>query len=215
MEDITIVIADDHALIRKGLVTVLSAHDDLKVIETENGEQALAEIRDKKPPIAILDVEMPKMTGFEVARKVEKEGLNTSIVFLTMLNDESAFNTAMDIGIRGYVLKENTVNEIEDCVRVVLAGKYYISPDLSDLLMKRNSKASAPASDKDGLHLLTPSESTILKLISQMKTSKEIAISLGISIKTVQNHRNNICKKLDLSGTHALLKFAMERSDQL
>lgn len=215
MDEITIVIADDHALIRKGLVTVLNEHSDIKVIETENGEEALKEIRAHQPPIAILDVEMPKMTGFDVARKVEKEGLNTSIVFLTMLNDESAFNTAMDIGIRGYVLKENTVNEIEDCVRRVLSGKYYISPELSDLLMKRNAKASSPSSDKDGLHLLTPSESTILKQISQMKTSKEIANNLGISIKTVQNHRNNICRKLDLSGTHALLKFAMERSEQL
>ncbi len=215
MKEIKIVIADDHALIRRGLVTVLSAHNDLNIIETVNGEEALKQIREHEPPIAILDVEMPKMTGFEVARKVEKEGLNTSIVFLTMLNDESAFNTAMDIGIRGYVLKENTVNEIEDCVRRVLEGKYYISPDLSDLLMKRNSKAASPSSDKDGLHQLTPSESTILKLISQMKTSKEIAKSLGISIKTVQNHRNNICKKLDLSGTHALLKFAMEKADHL
>lgn len=205
-----ILIADDHSLIRNGLVQVLESNSELEIIEAENGEKALSLIQSEKPDIAILDIEMPEMSGFEVAEKVKYQGLAIDLIFLTMLNDETMFNKAMDIGIKGYVLKENTVNEISNCVEKVLGGNYYISPSLSGYLIRRNNNSVSSATHKSGIHLLTASEKKILNLVAEMMTSQEIAEELNISIKTVQNHRSNICTKLDLSGTHALLKYAME-----
>jgi DNA-binding NarL/FixJ family response regulator len=209
-ERISIVIADDHALIRKGLTQILDRNDRFTILEADNGEDALAIIREEQPQICILDIEMPTLTGFQIAQKVEREGIDVDIIFLTMHQDESLFNQAMDIGVKGFLLKENTVQEIEQCVDAVIAGNSYISPAISDLLIRRNQKLAAKASDKNGINRLTSSEHTILKLVADLKTNQEIAEELAISIKTVQNHRYNICKKLDISGSHALLKFAVE-----
>jgi DNA-binding NarL/FixJ family response regulator len=209
-ENISILIADDHALIRNGLKQILERNDHFSIHEADNGEDALAIIREEHPQICILDIEMPNLTGFQIAQKVKREGIDADIIFLTMHQDESLFNQAMDIGVKGFLLKENTVHEIEQCVDTVMAGNSYISPAISDLLIRRNKKLAAQASDKNGISRLTSSEQNILKLVANLKTNQEIAEELAISIKTVQNHRYNICKKLDLSGSHALLKFAVE-----
>lgn len=209
---IEILIADDHFLIRNGLKQLLKSDGQFEISEVDNGQKALAHIRSHRPKIAILDIEMPGMTGFEVAKIVHHEGINVDIIFLTMYKDDSMFNNAMDIGVKGYVLKENTVSEITKCIKAVFTGKTYISPEISDLLLRRNNKLMAQASDKNGLSQLTPSEKNLLKLLSDMKTNQDIANELSISIKTVQNHRSNICGKLNLSGTHALLKYAIEHS---
>ncbi|HCD53790.1 MAG TPA: DNA-binding response regulator [Balneolaceae bacterium] len=210
-----IVIADDHALIRKGLRQVLESQPDFEIMEAENGAEAIELIREELPDIAILDIEMPEMTGYEVAAKVENESIQVDLIFLTMFKDESIFNRAMDIGVKGYVLKENTVSEIINCIKTVSKGKYYLSPAISDFLIRRNNRLANPAADSRGIDQLTPAETNILKLLAMMKTNQEIATELSISIKTVQNHRNNICNKLDLSGTHALLKFAVENTHLL
>mgnify|MGYP003132182763 CR=1 FL=1 len=211
----SVLLADDHALIREGLRQVIEQNKDYHIIEADNGNDALRIIREKKPHIAILDIDMPGINGFEVAKRVHNEGISIDIIFLTMHKDESLFNKAMDIGVKGYVLKENTVTEILKSVDIVLAGKHYLSPEISDFLINRNTKLATPATDKEGLHLLTPAEKNILKLLATMKTNQEMAEMLNVSIKTVQNHRHNICSKLDISGTHALLKFAIEHSEQL
>ncbi|HAH51341.1 MAG TPA: DNA-binding response regulator [Balneola sp.] len=210
-----LLIADDHSLIRKGLKQVLEAETAFTILEAENGEQALDIIRNDKPEIAILDIEMPEYTGFEIAQKVHKESTPIDIIFLTMFKDESMFNNAMDIGVKGYVLKENTVSEIVQCVKAVLSGEYYLSPAISQYLIRRNSGLMNEASDKHGINLLTDSEKKILKLVSDMKTNQEIAKHLSISSKTVKNHRNNICNKLGLTGTHALLKYAIQNESNL
>lgn len=212
---VTILIADDHSLIRSGLHQILTKQMDCRILEAGTGVEALDIIRKKSPNIAILDIQMPEMTGFEVALKVRKEALAIDLIFLTMHNDEHMFNKAMDAGIKGFVLKDNTVAEITQCVKTVMDGKFYLSPDLSDYMVRRFSKNRDQAQDQLGLHDLTPSERTILKLVSEMKTNQEMADEIGISIKTVQNHRNNICKKLDIQGTHSLLKFALEHKTVL
>ncbi|MEX0609538.1 MAG: response regulator transcription factor [Balneolaceae bacterium] len=204
-----ILIADDHALIRKGLCQLLDKEPNFKIHEADNGEDALKIIRKQQVEVAVLDIEMPQMTGFEVAKKAHNESIKIDIIFLTMFKDESMFNKAMDIGVKGYILKENKMAEILKCIQAVLSGKYYLSPDISEFLIRRNNRMSNPAADKDGIHLLTPAEKNILKMLATMKTNQEMANELGISIKTVQNHRNNICNKLDISGSHALLKFAV------
>lgn len=208
-------IADDHELIRNGLQKVIEGHKLYPIYEANNGEDALKIIRSNKPSVAILDIEMPRMSGFDVAERVHAEGVDIDIIFLTMYKDEAIFNKAMDIGVKGYVLKENTVSEILECLKTVINGKYYLSPAISEFLIRRNRKLVSEASDKVGLNQLTPTEKIILRLLSDMKTNQEIATILTISIRTVQNHRNSMCRKLDLNGAHALLKYAVEHGDRL
>jgi len=210
---ITILIADDHPIVRSGLRTVLEKHPGLKVLhEAENGDSALQLIRQSKPDVAILDIEMPVMDGFGVARAVQDEDLAVHLIFMTMHKDEQTFNKAMDIGIHGFVLKENAVADIVSAIHSVMEGKHYISPSLSQYLLHRTRpqpQATNTIAD------LTPAESNILKLIAEQKTTKTIADELFISPKTVEKHRSNICTKLNLHGAYALLKFAMENKGRV
>ena len=210
-----ILIADDHALIRNGLRQVLESSTSFRVLEAEDGDEAMRMIRERKPHIAILDVQMPKWTGFDVAWHVHQESLPVSLILLTMFKDETVFNKAMDAGVMGFVLKENTVTEIVQCITAVLDGRHYLSPSLSEYLIRRNQRLMTPATDHDGLGLLTPAERNVLRLVVEMKTNKEIADALFISVRTVQNHRNNICDKLGLQGSHALLRFALDHKTRL
>jgi DNA-binding NarL/FixJ family response regulator len=214
-QPITIVIADDHPVVRSGLRFVLEKNQRIKIIhEADNGDVALQLIRQSKPNIALVDIEMPVMDGFAVARAVHDENLPVNLIFMTMHNDEQTFDKAMDLGVRGFLLKDNAVADIMNAVESVIQGKHYISPSLSDYLMQRarpQTSTSASLSVDD----LTPTEKNILKLIADQKTTKTIADELFISPKTVEKHRSNICTKLDLHGAYALLKFALDNKSRL
>jgi DNA-binding NarL/FixJ family response regulator len=208
---ITIVIADDHPIMRNGLRQIIEAQSTLSIIgEAGNGEQALSLIEEKKPDVALLDIAMPHLTGLQIAKIVQDRGLPTKLAILTMSADEVVFNEAMDLGVLGYVLKENASEEVINSIRTVAEGKYYISPSVSGLLVKRSQKRESAFSSIPGLSNLTPAEIRVLKLVASNKTSKEIAFDLSISHKTVENHRANIAAKLKLNGNNALLRFALE-----
>lgn len=183
--------------------------------EAEDGLSAFEQIERIRPDVAILDINMPGMSGFDLARKVRQERIEVAIIFLTMYKDKQMFNEALDIGARGYVLKSSALTDILDCLKAVLDGQPYISPPLAGLLIDRKRRADSLVESKPSLRDLTPTELRILKLISESKTSKEIADQLCISNKTVENHRGNICAKLDLHGNNALLKFALEHRSEL
>jgi DNA-binding NarL/FixJ family response regulator len=211
-----IVIADDHPIFREGLCKVIERdHGGRVVAEAGDGQAALRLIRERKPDIAVLDVVMPELNGLNVARQVQRERLAVAVVFLTMFKEEDMFNEAMDAGAKGYVLKENAVSDIIACLRSVVSGQYFISPAISDLLVRRTERVRGLAGQTPGLSSLTPSERRILNHIGRGKTSKEIAVELFISPKTVENHRVNIAAKLGIHGNNALLKFALENKDKL
>ena len=211
MSGITLVIADDHPLFRKGLREMIESDRTIQIVgEAGNGATALELIRQHSPTIAVLDVDMPQMGGLAVAREIGRQKFETDVIFLTMYREEDLFNEAMDIGVRAYVLKDSAVNDILNAIHTVADGKYYISPALSDHLIKRSARAEKLLRHTPSLEDLTPAELHILKLIAESKTSKEIADLLSISYKTVENHRTNIAAKLHLRGSHSLLKFALE-----
>ena len=137
------------------------------------------------------------------------------IVFLTMYREEDMFCEAMELGAKGYVLKESAPADILQCLHAVSSGQHYISPSLAGFLLTRGGQAGGASRGKSGLESLTPAERRILKLIASDKTSKEIAEALGLSPRTVENHRANISAKLGLQGSHSLLKFAFENRGQL
>jgi len=212
----TILIADDHPVFRRGLRMIISTDPLFNVLdEAADGAQALARIRELQPDVALLDINMPRQSGIEVARAVQLESLSTSIVFLTMHRDEATFNTALDLGASGYLLKESAVEEIVACLKAVAAGEKFVSPQLSTFLINRGSRARALQTQKPTLNDLTPTELRVLKLISEQKTTREIANLLFISPRTVERHRENICAKLELHGSNALLKFALENKQMI
>jgi DNA-binding NarL/FixJ family response regulator len=214
--DITLVIADDHPIVRRGMADLLTGETDLKILtQLANGADALKSIRELKPTVAVLDVEMPGMNGLDVARAIRDNVAQTAVVLLTMYREEHVFNAAVDAGVRGYILKENAETELLACIRSVAKGDTFFSPSLSHLLLNRASATARLKKEKPGLNSLTPTERRILKMISEDKTSKEIADALGISPRTVDNHRSNMGEKLELRGSHSLLKFAYDNKGLL
>ena len=209
-------VADDHTLFRQGLIRILADDPTIEVVgEAGDGEEALQALRTAPPDIALLDVSMPGRDGLEIAQTAQREDWPTAIVILTMHNDEAFLNRALDLGVKGYLLKDNAVAELLECLKAVAQNQFYISPILSELLIRRRARTDALLARNPGLETLTNTEKRILKHIAENKTSREIADELFISYRTVQTHRTNISAKLGLKGHHKLLQFALEHKSSL
>ena len=216
MKDLTILIADDHPIFRKGLKQVIESEEGLKVIaEADDGRAALEQIRTLAPDVAVLDIHMPNMSGFDLARTVREQEIEVKMIFLTMHKAEDIFSAAMDLGVKGYVLKDSAITDLVACIRTVAAGEAYISPALSGFLLNRGAKAAGLRGQIPGIDTLTPTERRVLKMLADYKTSKQIADELFVNSRTIDNHRANICNKLGLRGSHALMKFAVEHKNAI
>lgn len=212
--EITVLIADDHPIFQRGLQQIIKTDKKLKIIAAVgDGKEALSKIRILKPQVAVVDVDMPKLDGFAVANAVREENLPCEVILLTMYKEERFFNAALDAGVKGYVIKDSAVGEITDAIHCVAKGENFISPTLSTLLLKRLNRAEKP--EKNPIDSLTPTEHRVLKLVSEAKNNKQIAEELFISIRTVENHRSNICAKLDLEGKNALLTYALTNKSNI
>lgn len=209
----TIVIADDHPVFRRGLREIIEAEPDLKIVgEAGDGKQAFDLIRRLKPTLAILDISMPRQDGFSVVRSVRDANLQVEFVFLTIYRDESIFKDALDLDVKGYVLKDSAPTDIVSAIKAVCDGGHYTSPLLTSYLIKSTRMAGKNSPDQQltGMAELSPAERRVLQLIAEYKTSKEIADDLGLSPRTIESHRAHICQKFGLQGSHALMKFALE-----
>jgi DNA-binding NarL/FixJ family response regulator len=212
--DINIILADDHPFIRQGLRATIEREPRLKVLaEAGDGRTALALIQSLRPQVAILDIDMPEMDGFSVARQVRQQKLPVEIIFLSIHREEEFLNRALELDAKGYVTKDSAVTDIVSGIRAVADGQHYVSPALASILVAQRRQTAAPR--REGLASLSPTERQVLKLIAEYKTSKEIAAMLGISPLTVKTHRQNICLKLDVQGNHGLMKFALEHQAEL
>lgn len=213
---ISVVIADDHPLFRKGLRQSIEEDPSFTILgEASNGAAALRLIEERMPDVAVLDIDMPEMRGLQVARVVQEKKLFVAVIILTIYKEEDMFNEAMDAGVRGYVMKETAVIDLLEAMKAVAMGKYYFSPAIAGHLVSRSQRAKTLLTQKPSLADLTPAEQRILKLIARNKTSKEIADDLSISYRTVETHRTNIATKLNIHGSHSLLKFALENKSVL
>lgn len=201
-KDIKIIVADDHAFLRQGLTDHLVSHGHNVIGQAQDGTEALQLITDEQPDLAILDIEMPYLTGFSIAEICKKQNTQTKFIILSFHKETDFIEHAKRLGISGYLLKEDASGEILTCIETVMAGGVYFSKALG-------------AGDSNGtsfeLDKLSPSEKKILKLVADKKSSDQIAEMLFISIRTVEKHRSNIVHKLELSGaSNSLTNWAIE-----
>ncbi len=213
---IQVLIADDHPVFRTGLRQIIESDGQFRILhEASDGREAIAMIDHRAPDVVVLDVDMPLVNGIEVVRHVRRAAPDVGIVMLTMYKEEAMFNKIMDLGVHGYVLKENAVSDILACLKAVVEGRYYISPTIGEYLVRRSGRTTQLPSATGGIVDLTPTERRVMRLLAEHRTSQAIADEMSISIKTVQRHRENISRKLGLRGPHALLTYALEHRQQL
>jgi len=214
--ELTILIVDDHPVFRLGLHELIGRCSGFRIVgEASDGEEALRLIDILKPDIAIVDIDMPRLNGLEMVRAMRKVKNPVATVFLTMYRAEDMFNAAMDLGVKAYVLKENASDDILAALQRVAQNETFVSPSMSDIGNRRSQRVQQLLLSKPQIDELTSAERRILKLVAEDHTSKEIAELLGISTRTVENHRLNICHKLNVHGSHGLLKFAFEHKSYL
>lgn len=202
-------IADDHPIFRSGLKFLLeNSFDEIKVHAFENGEELLNNIESKKPDIVILDIDMPGKNGLEICKIIQEEKPGTKTIILTMYNDHEMLKLAFFNGAKGYLVKDNTSEELVDCINYVLDNKTYVAKSIRELQSELDSNDMQIA---ELLNSLTRTELKTLKLVAQKLSSKEIADLLFVSVKSVENYRSRICKKLNLDArNNSLLLWVLD-----
>jgi DNA-binding NarL/FixJ family response regulator len=215
-QEISVLIVDDHPLLRRGLCDVIGQNARFKIVgEASDGEAALRLCGVLKPDIAVIDIDMPRLNGLETIRVLRQRAAGIKTIVLTMYREEDMFNAAMDLGAKAYVLKENAANDIMAALEKVARDEAFVSPLMFEAGQRRSERVRELLLSKPQIESLTPAERRILKLVGEDYTSKEIASLLHLSVRTVDNHRQHICDKLRLHGTHSLLKFAFDNSAYL
>jgi DNA-binding NarL/FixJ family response regulator len=207
-----IVLVEDHTILREGLRSLLREHEHLDVIgEAADGRTATRMVLSNKPDLVLMDLSMPKMNGFEAIREIKKMESAIKIIALTVHNTEEYILMTLQAGADGYVLKDATHDELIMAIEQVLSGKRFLSPSVSGKIIDgylEGKKNQSPMSQSD---TLTQREREVLKLIAEGYKNKEVADFLCISLKTVEKHRANLMRKLDLHNTSALTLYAVER----
>ncbi|MFI5150935.1 MAG: response regulator [Bacteroidia bacterium] len=212
-----LLIADDHPIFRSGLKDILvHAYPNAIILECPNGQEALDTIRKEQPEISILDINMPLMDGLDVCRQVHKENLKTQIIILTMYREKEMIKKAMLSGASGYILKDFAVDELIECIAKVRSNEKYIGPALHPMytdMLQLDKKKQELITLLEGL---TQAELKTLKLVSQNKSTKEMAELLFLSEKTIENYRSKVCQKLGLPPrNNSLLLWISENRELL
>lgn len=207
---IRVVLADDHHLVRDGLRALLDAEDDVELVgEASDGLEVLPMVEELSPDVLVVDIRMPGMTGLEVSRRLG-ESSNVAVVVLSMYADEAYVVEALSHGASAYVLKAAHGDDLVTAIRTVADGGTYLSPPLSERSVQEYLD-KARASELDPYETLSPREREVLRLVAEGQSSREIAQLLGISSRTVETHRANFMRKLDLNGQTELIRYALRR----
>jgi DNA-binding NarL/FixJ family response regulator len=209
-----IFIADDHALIREGLKLSLKALNNYEIIgEASNGVECIQQLKKFPIDILLLDIDMPEKNGVEVGQWIRSMQLNIQIIFITSHTDFFSFFQAWKLNPAGFLFKENALEELTNCLKLVDNNKKYYDPEIDKYLSNNKDKIKAYEVVYEKIKLLSAKEKQVLLFIAENKTSNEIAELLFNSYKTIENHRYNIAKKLDVSGANNLMRFALNNYD--
>lgn len=209
---IRIVLAEDHTILREGLRALLSADPKFEIVgEAADGREAIRWVEKLGPDLVMMDLSMPRMTGMDAIREIKKRYPATKIIALTVHKTEEYLRTTLQAGADGYVLKDATHEELMLAIENILEGKTYLSPGISEKVIAGYLEGKENRLPSSTLGVLSPREREVLKLIAEGYKNKEIAADLCISLKTVEKHRANLMKKLDLHNAAALTAYAIEQ----
>ena len=211
MKTLKILIADDHELIRDGLRARLEKHEGWKVCGAAvNGRQAVELARTLKPDVAVLDISMPELNGIEATRQIRKACPKTEVLILTMQESEGLVRDVLAAGARGFVLKTDTARLLVSAVEALAQRKPFFTGKVSELVLGGFLDPDRAARDTGGeASRLSPREREIAQLLAEARTNKEVAVKLGVSVKTIDAHRANIMRKLNLHSVAELVRYAI------
>lgn len=208
---VKVLIADDHAMIRDGVRSLIKQNKELVVVgEAQSGRETLEKFQDLKPDLLILDISMPDLNGMEVSREILSSDPEAKIVILSMYDDEDYINRCLEYGVKGYVVKNESGGELDYAIKAVLQGKNYFSRQAQNVIFKRHSQNVTKKKQKDDDIHLTQREREIIKLIAEGLTSQQMADQLFISPRTVETHRANVMKKIGVKNAVELVKKAQQ-----
>ncbi len=202
-----IVIADDHTLVRAGMVTLLARMRDVEVVgEAADGRAALRMVKELKPDIALMDISMPELNGLDAAGKMHQDSPATRVIILSMHANEEYVAQALKAGAAGYLLKDAATTELDMAVKVVAQGQFYLSPAISRQVVE-NLLHGGPT----GLDVLSPRQREILQLVAEGNSTRDIAETLHLSVKTIETHRAQLMERLDIHDVAGLIKYALRK----
>jgi DNA-binding NarL/FixJ family response regulator len=211
MAAIKLLVADDHEVVRKGFRAILEAERDCEVVgEAGDGRRAVEMARELRPDIVVLDVSMPHLNGLEAARQILKSRPQTKILILTMHESDSLIREVLDTGARGYILKSDAGHDLVSAVEALRLNKTFFTSRVTQMILDGYLKGDPrPAESESARDRLTPRQREIVQLLAEGKSSKEIAVALGLSVKTAETHRANIMRKLDCHSVSEVVRYAI------
>jgi two-component system response regulator NreC len=202
----SVLLADDHILVRQGLRSLLDRENIRVIAEASDGQEVIRLAESLHPDIAIMDISMPTLNGIDAARVLARSCPKTRVIFLTQHEEEQYLHEALEAGVRGYILKSQVVNDLVHAIRQVSSGGFYLSPGVSQAVVEAyRSKGERPSDP------LSVRERQVLQLIAEGKSTKDAASLLGISVKTAESHRTRLMQKLDIHETASLVRYAIRR----
>jgi len=209
MKKITVLLADDHMIVREGFRKMLELEKDLEIVgEAKDGREAVALAKKLHPAVVLMDIAMPLLNGLEATRQVLKEVSGTKVLMLSTHNDDAYVHTATESGASGFLLKQTSAHQVCQAIREVAAGKTFFSPTLARHMEKQKLPGRLGRVEKQRI-VLTSRETEVLQLIAEGKANKETASELGIGVKTVEKHREHLMEKLDIHDTAGLTRYAI------
>ena len=211
MKTVRILIVDDHDLMRRGIKALLQSHAGWEVVgEAHTGREAVAKAEELKPDVAILDISMPDLNGIEAARRIRKSAPNTEVLILSVHYSDQLIRDILEAGVRGYIVKSDSDRDLVIAVETLANHKPFFTPRATEVILS-NFNGARPGNDlpESVRDRLTSREREIVQLLAEGKSSKEVASSLGISVKTAETHRANIMRKLQLHTVTDLVRYAV------
>jgi two-component system response regulator NreC len=206
-----VLLADDHAIVRRGLRGLLEAADFTVVAEAADGLEAVRLCEEHRPDVMILDIGMPKLSGIEVAARATKFDRPPGVIILSVHGDESYIMRALSAGARAYLLKSATDEDLIPAIRAVAGGKPYFSPAVTAVLVEDYIRQMQQRGLTDSYHLLTEREKEVLQLLAEGRSNKEVATLLDVGVSTVETHRANLMQKLNLHNTAEIVLYAVRK----
>jgi len=209
---IRVLLADDHAVVRKGLRFILEQEADIQVAgEAGDGREAVRLARDLSPDVVVMDIAMPQLNGIDATSQIVKQNPRVNVLILSMHNDETYLLRALEAGARGFLLKDTAEEDLVRAVRVAAQGKPFFSPAIAQALLEDYMRNLQQRNQQDSYSLLTEREKEVLQLLAEGRSNKEVAQLLNLSVYTVETHRTRIMQKLNLHNTAELVLYAVRK----